>query len=46
DLADMLDNDGFARLTRNNKDIKMTYPTFGTHPSEHLIFGIQRSKQC
>ncbi|CAM2717252.1 unnamed protein product [Rotaria socialis] len=46
DLADMLDNDGFARLTRNNKDMKMIYPTFGTHPSEHLIFGIQRSKQC
>ncbi|CAF1117467.1 unnamed protein product [Rotaria sordida] len=45
DLANILHNDGFARLTRNNKDLKMIYPNFGTHPSENLIFGIQPSEQ-
>ncbi|CAF1117189.1 unnamed protein product [Rotaria sordida] len=45
DLANILHNDGFARLTRNNKDLKMIYPNFGTHPSEKLIFGIQPSEQ-
>ncbi|CAF3648246.1 unnamed protein product [Rotaria sp. Silwood1] len=44
DLANILHNDGLARLTRNNKDLKIIYPNFGKHPSEQLIFGIQLSK--
>ncbi|CAF1028635.1 unnamed protein product [Adineta steineri] len=45
DLAEILHNDGFARLTRNNKELRMIYPNFGNHPNEHLIFNIQSSKQ-
>ncbi|UJR31994.1 hypothetical protein I4U23_019464 [Adineta vaga] len=45
DLAEILHRDGFARLTRNNKDLRMIYPTFGNHPSESLIFGLQSTER-
>ena len=38
----MLHNDGLARLTRNNQDLKQIYPDFGEHFDEHLIFGIEQ----
>ncbi len=44
-MAEILHNDGFARLTRNNKELRMIYPNFGTHPNEQLIFGIQPSER-
>jgi len=44
DIAEILHNDGFARLTRNNQDLEMIYSDFGAHLNEHLIFGIQQPK--
>ncbi|CAF1621805.1 unnamed protein product [Adineta ricciae] len=45
DLAEILHRDGLARLTRNNKDLRMIYPNFGNYQNERLIFGSQLSKR-
>lgn len=37
----MLHNDGLARLTRHNRDLKMIYPHFGRYSNEQLVYGLQ-----
>ena len=43
-MAHLLDHDGLAGLTRNNEDLKMIYPDFGSRLNDQFIFGIEEPK--
>ena len=41
----MLQHDGLACLTRDNKDLKEIHPNFGSHSRQRLLYGIEPSEQ-